>query len=92
MRIMRRAALAASATIAVAFLAACSDSATAPTATRSAFVPKSSFVVAVGDPTTSLAEVGPDEGLQDRKPPAERSWSRCRLAKGVPAVARPRRR
>jgi len=48
MRMIRNGALAAGAMVAVAFLGACSDGATAPTS-RAAFVPKSSFVVAVGD-------------------------------------------
>src|SRR6476620_7446040 len=56
MRMMRKTALAASAGLGLAALAACSDSATAPT--RSAFVPKSSFVVAGGTLTDNTPEVG----------------------------------
>jgi hypothetical protein len=53
---MNRVALMASAGLGVALLAACSDSPTAPA--RSAFVPKSSFVVAGGALTNSTPEVG----------------------------------
>jgi hypothetical protein len=55
MRMIRNGALAAGAMVAMAFLGACSDSATAPTS-RGAFVPKSSF--AVGATTTSTPVVG----------------------------------
>jgi len=55
MRMNRKGALAAGATLGVALLAACSDSPTAP-AKQAAFVPKSSF--ALNDLTTSTPVVG----------------------------------
>jgi hypothetical protein len=53
---MNRVALMASAGLGMAFLAACSDSPTAPT--KAAFVPKSSFAVGATPAPTPTAEVG----------------------------------
>lgn len=55
MRMNRKAALAAGASLGIAFLAACSDSPTAP-ASRAAFIPKSSF--ALNDLTTATPVAG----------------------------------
>jgi hypothetical protein len=56
MRMNRKQALGVGAVMAVAFLAACSDSPTAPAASKAAFVPKSSF--AVNDLTNNTPVVG----------------------------------
>ena len=54
---MNKVALIASAGLGLAFLAACSDSPMG-VQSRTAFVPKSSFVVALGDVTNNTAEAG----------------------------------